>query len=137
MPSFKNVLTYCLLFILFGPLHLIGQQAAKSNSVRNLYAGFIENKGQIYDQNFEPNPAVKYLLSLGNGLNVQLKANSFSYDTYIVEAEEKAEASSFAEASDGKKDEMEMLRHPIDSIDNYEIIYHFHRIDIELINANP
>ena len=145
MPSFKNVLTYCLLFILFGPLHLIGQQAAKSNSVKNLYAGFIENKGQIYDQNFEPNPAVKYLLSLGNGLNVQLKANSFSYDTYIVERKVPAsvktsageKASSFAEASDGKKDEMEMLRHPIDSIDNYEIIYHFHRIDIELINANP
>jgi gliding motility-associated-like protein len=93
--------------------------------------GFIENKGQIHNQDFQPNPEVKYLLNLNNGLNVQLKANSFSYDTYVIEAKAKAEA------QEKEKDELDMFRHPFDSIDNYEIIYHFHRIDIELLNANP
>ena len=46
--------------------------------------GFIENKGQIHDQNFKANTAVKYLLSVP-GMNIQLKQNSFSYDTYLVE----------------------------------------------------
>jgi hypothetical protein len=93
--------------------------------------GFIENKGQIHDQDYKPNPEVKYLLNLNNGLNVQLKANSFSYDTYVIErkAKEKAEAE--------EMDEPDMFRHPFDSIDNYEIVYHFHRIDIQLLNANP
>lgn len=43
--------------------------------------GFIENKGQIVDQKGKPNTAVKYLLNT-NGLNVQLRANGFSYDVY-------------------------------------------------------
>ena len=43
--------------------------------------GFVENKGQIVDQKGNPNSAVKYLLNT-NGLNVQLKKNSFSYDVY-------------------------------------------------------
>jgi hypothetical protein len=51
--------------------------------------GFIENKGQISDQFDKPNPEVKFLLSIGNGMNVQLKKNSFSYDTYKIEFKEK------------------------------------------------
>lgn len=49
---------------------------------KNTPIGFIENKGQIMDQNYQPNNEVKYLLNL-DGLNVQLKQNSFSYDSYI------------------------------------------------------
>ena len=48
----------------------------------NSNKGFVENKGQIVDQFNKPNSQVRYLLSL-NGLNVQLKNNSFSYDTYV------------------------------------------------------
>ena len=89
--------------------------------------GFIENKGQIHDQNYQPNPAVKYLLTLNNGLNVQLKANSFSYDTYIIERTKREK----------REEEPEMLRHPFDSMDDYDITWHFHRVDIELVGANP
>ena len=43
--------------------------------------GFIENKGQIIDQNNKPNPGVLYLLNTP-GMNVQLRKGGFSYDLY-------------------------------------------------------
>ena len=49
--------------------------------IQNKSIGFIENKGQIVDQNGRKNNAVKYLLNT-NGLNVQLRQNGFSYDVY-------------------------------------------------------
>ena len=52
---------------------LIKQQDAKP--------GFIENKGQIIDQNNKLNPAVLYLLNTP-GMNVQLRKGGFSYDLY-------------------------------------------------------
>jgi hypothetical protein len=54
------------------------------SSVQNALYGFIENKGQIVDQNKNPNTEVRYLLTLDGGMNAQLKANSFSYDTYTI-----------------------------------------------------
>ena len=48
--------------------------------------GFVKNMGQILDQDGKPNPAVKYLWN-GNGLNVQLRADGFSYDTYVDEVD--------------------------------------------------
>ncbi|MCL5128921.1 T9SS type B sorting domain-containing protein [Algibacter sp. L4_22] len=42
---------------------------------------FIQNKGQIVDQNGMPNNTVLYLLNT-SGLNVHLKKNGFSYDVY-------------------------------------------------------
>ncbi|MEX0967527.1 MAG: immunoglobulin-like domain-containing protein [Bacteroidia bacterium] len=83
--------------------------------------GFIENKGQIVDQNHDLNPDVKYLLNMP-GLNVQLKGNSFSYDAYTVEVQEKAPS-----AHD--------LMYPGE--EQPEVIYSFHRIDVEFIGANP
>ena len=44
---------------------------------------FIENKGQIIDQNFKPNPACLFLLNTP-GMNVQLRKTGFSYDLYSV-----------------------------------------------------
>jgi len=49
----------------------------KSNSA------FIENKGQIIDQNLNPNPGVLYLLNTP-GFNVQLRKGGFSYDLYRI-----------------------------------------------------
>lgn len=72
--------------------------------------GFILNKGQILDQYNKPNPAVKFLLNMP-GLNVQLRANGFSYDAYVTEQVRNEEISNF----------------------NYK----FHRIDIEFTGANP
>src|ERR1044071_7928404 len=45
---------------------------------------FIENKGQITDQHRKPNSEVLYLYN-GNGLNVQLRKNGFSYDIWQKE----------------------------------------------------
>lgn len=83
--------------------------------------GFIENKGQIHDQNFKPNTAVKYLLSIP-GMNIQLKANSFSYDTYTVEQKS---------TETNRETVLTKLKHP-----KVENIYHFHRVDVEFIGAN-
>jgi len=85
--------------------------------------GFIENKGQIHDQNYKANPDVKYLLCLGNGMNVQLKKNSFSYDTYKTETKAKEKGTSFDKRQ--ANDEPEK-----------EVTYYFHRVDIELVGAN-
>jgi len=85
-------------------------------------SGFIENKGQIVDQNNLPNAAVKYNLTLPS-LNVQLRANSFSYDAYTVETRN-------VEAPGDILDEVDELNHQ-------QILFHFHRVDIEFIGANP
>ncbi len=50
---------------------------------------FVENKGQLLDQNGKPNTSVKYLLNMP-GLNVQLRSTGFSYDAWIEEKERKA-----------------------------------------------
>jgi hypothetical protein len=85
---------------------------------------FIENKGQIGDQNGKPNPEVKYLI-LRPGLNIQLKKNSFSYDGYTIERFKKKESI------------QEPMHHELGKYDNDSLVYQFHRVDIELVNANP
>lgn len=57
--------------------------AKNTNSLSKDYYfdGWIENKGQIHDQNNNPNHSVKYIWS-GNGLKVELKENSFSYELF-------------------------------------------------------
>ena len=49
--------------------------------------GFIENKGQIVDQNNIPNKNVLYLFN-SNGMNIQLRRGGFSYDVYANEEKE-------------------------------------------------
>ncbi|MDP1728216.1 MAG: PKD domain-containing protein [Bacteroidota bacterium] len=53
--------------------------------------GFIENKGQVFDQFNKPNKAVLYLFN-GLDIHVQLKQNSFSYETYRSTATQKRKA---------------------------------------------
>jgi hypothetical protein len=67
--------------------------------------GFVENKGQLYNQDFQPNPSVLYKYEM-NGINVLLKQNSFSYDTYEVLGEGES------------------------------LVYNFHRVDITFLGAN-
>jgi hypothetical protein len=85
---------------------------------------FIENRGQIGDQNGMPNPEVKYLI-LRPGLNIQLKKNSFSYDGYTIDKFKK------------KVSIQEPMHHEKEKNDNDSMVYHFHRVDIELVDANP
>jgi hypothetical protein len=86
--------------------------------------GFIENKGQIYDQSFQSNPDVKFLLDMGNGMNVQLKKNGFSYDTYRSAINEQGHQLPVNKALRAK----EMAK---------ERIFYFHRVDVALVGANP
>jgi len=86
--------------------------------------GFVENKGQICDQAGNPNPSVLYLLSRP-GINIQLRKNGFSYDTYTAE-----------------KKERNVSKHKIKSLPDelqepeYHLTYKMHRVDIELANSN-
>jgi hypothetical protein len=83
--------------------------------------GYIENKGQITDQNLQPNPSVKYLL-LADGLNIQLRQGGFSYDSYTMEADEPVQAKPMPRND---------LKHP----KPYRML--FNRVDIEFVGANP
>ena len=86
--------------------------------------GFTENKGQIHDQNGKVNRTVKYLLNM-QGLNVQLMANSFSYDAWVAEKPQKAVKNPFDE-----------LTLPVGQ-EQAPGKVQFHRVDIELEGANP
>ena len=86
--------------------------------------GFAENKGQLVDQNNHPNKSVKYLFH-SNGFNIQLLSNSFSYDTYTSNTKSKLQY----ESSQLKSKTIDKLTFPNEKL-------HFHRIDIEFIDAN-
>ena len=58
----------------------------KLNDIKNFKSssnniGFLENKGQIVNQNHKKNSEVLFLFN-GDGINVQLKKRGFSYDLY-------------------------------------------------------
>lgn len=80
--------------------------------------GFIKNNGQIIDQYGNHNPLVYFILNR-KGMNVQLRSNGFSYDTY---------QKSVIESNDwDKEDQNELsITRPIS----------FHRIDIDFVYAN-
>jgi hypothetical protein len=86
--------------------------------------GFTENKGQIHDQNGKVNSTVKYLLNM-RGLNVQLKANGFSYDAWVAEKKPgKENRNPFSKLTLPTEQELAPTK------------VQFHRVDIELEGAN-
>lgn len=85
--------------------------------------GFIENKGQIIDQNNNLNPSVLYLYN-GNSLHVQLKQNGFSYE--VIKTESKPKNKTGNEINIPSKFAQDTL----------DFTYYFHRIDISFVNAN-
>jgi gliding motility-associated-like protein len=78
-PSRRNWLNILLilLFVATSSVAFSQQQFADLQSF-----GFIENNGQIHDQNGNPADHVSYLWASARGLNVQLRQNGLSYDTY-------------------------------------------------------
>ncbi|HNW69928.1 MAG TPA: SBBP repeat-containing protein [Bacteroidales bacterium] len=114
----KSAILSALIFVFCSAWAQNKNDIAKYTSQKLPY-GFIENKGQIHDQNYKANSAVKYLLCLGNGMNIQLKANSFSYDTYKADVKEKNATIETDKMTPEK-----------------EILFNFHRVDIELVGAN-
>jgi len=103
-----------------------GQNQLKKN---NGSVGFIENKGQIYDQNFKINSAVKYILPLGAGMNVDLKANGFCYDIY------KPVYDTLIKSSNSKLKSFPIGKYK-DSKSNPVKEINFSRIDVSLPGAN-
>ena len=51
----KGIIVFLLLT---NTLHNIAQEQKVFSKATK---GFVENKGQVYDQNYKPNPSVKYL----------------------------------------------------------------------------
>ena len=115
MKFFFNIVLFLSTSFIFGQ--------NQTNSI-----GFIENKGQIVDQNQKENKEVKYLLNT-SGFNVQIRNNGFSYDVYeIKEAPLNKENSTFYKNSTLENNQQEFPKKLL--------IYNFHRIDINFLNAN-
>jgi len=98
------------------------------HSANGRVVGFIENKGQIYDQGYHPNPAVLYLLNRP-GMNIQLRKTGFSYDTYV--------AKSIVRSPKSIVSGLKTQGHGLMTKDSLLTTYEFHRVDVDLSNANP
>jgi photosystem II stability/assembly factor-like uncharacterized protein len=83
--------------------------------------GFIQNAGQVYTQDGQPNEAVKFIL-LRQGLNVQVRSNGFSYDTYTT-----------VDADGLRPDKRKSPREE----DLSTPLIKYHRVDITFPHANP
>lgn len=88
--------------------------------------GFIENKGQIVDQNGKENKSVLYLLNT-KGLNVQLRKNGFSYDVYEIERKKTSK----------KKIQNDLInQNEFENNEENKQKIKFHRIEIDFLNSN-
>ncbi|MCX6252772.1 MAG: hypothetical protein NTX61_18710 [Bacteroidetes bacterium] len=95
-------------------------------------SGFIENKGQIIDQNRKPDPDCLFLLNT-QGVNVQLRRGGFSYDLYQVCSSQFSVTSSQLTIGNNSSHVPRPMSPASDSLQTSS----FHRIDIDLLNANP
>ena len=95
---------------------------------KNPSIGFIENKGQLIDQNSKPNNSVKYLLNT-NGLNVQLRENGFSYDIYETKKQK------LSKKEIAKQNPFPDMIQEKGKSQDYKLEYIYHRIDIDFVNS--
>jgi len=93
--------------------------------------GFIENKGQIIDQDNQLNPAVLYLLNTP-GFNVQLREGGFSYDVYRISNIDQRMSNV---ETDHHGATAQWRQSPENERQSKRIEYH--RIDFDLLNSNP
>lgn len=113
-------------FIKFLLLVLVVAINANANNINKSISsqyGFIENKGQIIDQNNNPNPSVLYLYN-GNGLRVQLRKEGFSYE---VINSIKTPKTIIDKVPLGKF---------VSQADSFDITYQIHRVDINFKDGN-
>lgn len=86
---------------------------------------FVENRGQIGDQLGRPNRDVRFLVARP-GLNIQLRSRGFSYDSYVVDR------------CDVPTTDVRRSHPGVDLARQRDgLAYHVHRVDVELIGANP
>ena len=121
------VFRYLIWMVFFLPLVANGENEVPTNKTQPKQSnGFIENKGQIIDQNNKTNPAVLFLLNTP-GMNVQIRKGGFSYDIYQMDKKK-----SNPKMASGTQFQKFSSPHslPISR-------YRFHRIDIDLVHSNP
>ncbi|MFZ4798515.1 MAG: hypothetical protein ACOYMA_13545 [Bacteroidia bacterium] len=111
---------YLLLFLLVISLNSFANNINKPISSQY---GFIENKGQIIDQNNNPNPSVLYLYN-GNGLRVQLRKDGFSYEVVNTIKTPKTIADKGLQGKFASQ------------ADSFDITYQTHRVDINFKDGN-
>lgn len=113
---------FFLSIFIIGTVKLFSQNSS-TRSFHNFSEtnGFVENKGQIHNQFHQKNNDVKYLL-FANRMNVQLKKNSFSYDTYeVLQKPAGVQENSLTGEKNKESD---------------SATYRFHRVDIQFPGAN-
>jgi hypothetical protein len=101
----------------------LNAKAATINKPISSQYSFIQNKGQIIDQNNQLNPHVLYLYN-GNGLRVQLRKGGFSYE--VIHAI-KTPKTIINEEPTGKF---------ASEADSFDISHEVHRVDINFKNGN-
>src|SRR5579871_841993 len=99
----------------------IGQTASPLSGAA--LVSFIENKGQVHDQNGKPNPTVRFLATLPTGMNIQLRTAGFSYDTYLADS---------LTPPAPARDPFHRNNHPAQ-----KHTLHFHRVDVEFPGSRP
>jgi hypothetical protein len=97
---------------------------------------FVENKGQFRDQHGNPNPEVLYMADFG-GMKVLLRKDGFSYETYQVKPKwvDPASIPYKVLTITDKGDTLESW--PGMEEANKKLMYHYHRVDVKALGANP
>ena len=99
---------------------------SKQSDLGSVYtSGFIENKGQIIDQNSKPNTSVLYMGASPN-LMLQLKKNGFSYEVRHYE--------SYQNINTNPKLNVSKKHRKEENLDS--VVVSSHRIDVTLVGAN-
>lgn len=92
-----------------------------ARDIKSLPGGFIENKGQILNQDYQPNPDVLYLYS-GPGIKIQLRKTGYSYELFGIQNIPDPDKRSVC-----RTDELSAVR----------VVSHRVDIDFEGMNTNP
>jgi uncharacterized protein (TIGR02145 family) len=127
-------------FFLVSLTIFIACQASGKEPFRQIQKGFIENKGQILDQDNKANREVLYLLNMA-GMNVQIRRGGFSYDLYapLNDTSCSSENTSSLNVLSFMKRERTFSRMKDSVISEREncMGWGFHRIDFDFAGSNP
>ena len=102
-----------------------GRTAASTYLSAPVFGGFQENKGQVRNQDGLPRPDVRYLFHDGNGYKVHLRNSGFSYEAWRLLNAEEVEA-----------DRKRKPGSP-EAFSGVSARYDVHRVDVNLVGANP
>ena len=116
----RKVDTFILNLISFSVIILFSFQNTFASKI--IQSGFIENKGQIVDQNFLPNNNVLFLFA-GKGTNIQLRKTGYSFEVFNIE--------NSPQIITGKIPDIDQLKKLTDTK------IQLHRVDIEFNGMNP